>query len=79
VPASAGGGERGPRLVRTLAIREQVLAEYVEHYRGLRERARAQEPGLPEVPDEFLRALVGGIAELVQKAVILTALRALRG
>jgi len=33
--------------------------------RDLRELARAEEPDLPAVPDEFLRALVGGIAELV--------------
>jgi AcrR family transcriptional regulator len=55
---------------RALAMREQVLANYVEHYRGLSERARAEEPGLPAVPDEFLRALVGGIAELVQQCLL---------
>jgi AcrR family transcriptional regulator len=55
---------------RALAMREQVLAVYVEHYRGLRELARAEEPDLPAVPDEFLRALVGGIAELVQQCLL---------
>src|ERR1700739_1807920 len=55
---------------RALAMREQILAVYVEHYRGLRELARAEEPGLPAVPDEFLRALVGGIAELVQQCLL---------
>jgi AcrR family transcriptional regulator len=55
---------------RALAMREQVLAVYVEHYRGLREVARAEEPALPAVPDEFLRALVGGIAELVQQCLL---------
>jgi AcrR family transcriptional regulator len=55
---------------RALAMREQVLANYVAHYRGLRERARAEEPDLPSVPDEFLRALVGGIAELVQQCLL---------
>ncbi|MBV9604421.1 MAG: TetR/AcrR family transcriptional regulator [Solirubrobacterales bacterium] len=55
---------------RALAMRERVLADYVEHYRGLRERARAEEPDLPPVPDEFLRALVGGIAELVQQVLL---------
>ncbi len=55
---------------RALAMREQVLAEYVAHYRGLRERARAEEPGLPDVPDEFLRGLVGGLAELVQQVLL---------
>jgi AcrR family transcriptional regulator len=55
---------------RALAMREQVLAEYVAHYRRLRELARAEEPDLPEIPDAFLRALVGGIAELVQQVLL---------
>jgi AcrR family transcriptional regulator len=55
---------------RALAMREQVLSDYVAHYRRLRELARAEEPALPEVPDEFLRALVGGIAELVQQCLL---------
>jgi AcrR family transcriptional regulator len=55
---------------RALAMREQVLADYVAHYRGLSERARAEEPDLPSVSDEFLRALVGGIAELVQQCLL---------
>lgn len=53
-----------------LQMREEVLGAYVEHYRGLRERAQAEESGLPEVPDAFLRALVGGIAELVQQCLL---------
>jgi AcrR family transcriptional regulator len=53
-----------------LEARERVLADYVEHYRGLRERARAEEPDLPAVPDAFLRGLVGGIAELVQQCLL---------
>lgn len=53
-----------------LEMREQVLRSFVEQYRGLRERARAEEPGLPAVPDEFLRGLVGGIAELVQQCLL---------
>jgi AcrR family transcriptional regulator len=55
---------------RALAMRERVLAEYVAHYRILCERARAEEPGLPDIPHEFLRALVGGIAELVQQVLL---------
>jgi AcrR family transcriptional regulator len=55
---------------RALEIREEVMRSFVEQYRGLRERARAEEPGLPAVPDEFLRALVGGIAELVQQCLL---------
>jgi AcrR family transcriptional regulator len=55
---------------RALQMREQVLGVYVEYYRGLRERARAEQPDLPEVPDAFLRGLVGGIAELVQQCLL---------
>lgn len=55
---------------RALEMREQVLRSFVEQYRGLRERARAEEPRLPAVPDEFLRGLVGGIAELVQQCLL---------
>ena len=59
-----GGG------ARALAMRERILGIYVEHYRGLRELARAEDPSLPDVPDEFLRGLVGGIAELVQECLL---------
>ncbi len=55
---------------RALAMRERVLAEYVAHYRGLCELARAEDPDLPDIPHEFLRALVGGIAELVQQCLL---------
>ena len=55
---------------RALEMRERILGVYVEHYRGLRERARVEDPELPDVPDQFLRGLVGGIAELVQQALL---------
>jgi AcrR family transcriptional regulator len=55
---------------RALAMRERILNIYVEHYRGLRELALEEEPDLIRVPDEFLRALVGGIAELVQQCLL---------
>ena len=55
---------------RALEMRERILGIYVEHYRGLRERARVEDPELPDVPDQFLRGLVGGIAELVQQALL---------
>jgi AcrR family transcriptional regulator len=55
---------------QALEMRERVLGTYVEQYRGLRERARAEDPALPDVPDEFLRGLVGGIAELVQQCLL---------
>jgi AcrR family transcriptional regulator len=55
---------------RALEMRERVLGVYVEQYRGLRERARAEHPDLPDVPDEFLRGLVGAVAELVQHCLL---------
>jgi AcrR family transcriptional regulator len=55
---------------RALEMRERILGIYVEHYRGLRERARSEDPDLPEMPVEFLRGLVGGIAELVQQCLL---------
>ncbi len=55
---------------RSLAMRERVLAMYVEHYRRLHALAQEQEPELPDLPSEFLRGLVGGIAELVQQCVL---------
>ncbi len=55
---------------QALEMRERILGIYVEHYRGLRERARSEDPELPDVPDQFLRGLVGGIAELVQQALL---------
>jgi AcrR family transcriptional regulator len=55
---------------RALEMRERVLGIYVEQFRRLGERARAEEPDLPAVPDAFLRGLVGGIAELVQHCLM---------
>jgi AcrR family transcriptional regulator len=64
---------------RALEVRERVLGIYVEQYRGLRERARAEDPELPDVPDEFLRGLVGGIAELVQQCLLESPARQVSG
>ena len=55
---------------RALAMRERILAIYVDHYRRLHALARDQEDQLDEVSDDFLRGLVGGIAELVQKCLL---------
>lgn len=55
---------------RALAMRERILAIYVEHYRRLHALAQAEDPDIPDVPTEFLRALVGGIAELVQQCLL---------
>jgi AcrR family transcriptional regulator len=59
-----GAGER------SLAMRERILAIYVEHYRRLHVLAQEEDPELPELPQEFLRGLVGGIAELVQQSLL---------
>jgi AcrR family transcriptional regulator len=55
---------------RSLAMRERILAIYVEHYRGLHVLAKEEDPELPDMPQEFLRGLVGGIAELVQQSLL---------
>lgn len=55
---------------RALAMRERILATYVENYRALHTLAQKEEPQLPDVSDDFLRALVGGIAELVQQCIL---------
>ena len=52
----------GPRAVE---LRQQVYELFVEQYRRLRTLARADDPSIGPIPDAFLRALVGGIAELV--------------
>jgi hypothetical protein len=56
--------------VRSLAMRERILGIYVDHYRRLHALACTTDPDLPEIPDEFLRALVGGVAELVQQCLL---------
>jgi AcrR family transcriptional regulator len=55
---------------RALAMRERILAIYVDHYRRLHTHARDEDPQLGDVSDDFLRGLVGGIAELVQKCLL---------
>lgn len=55
---------------RALTAREEILVQFVERFRVLHDLARSEEPQLGEVPDEHLRALVGGTAELVQQVLI---------
>jgi hypothetical protein len=55
---------------RALEMRERILRIYVEHYRGLYALAQEEQPELPDIPEDFLRALVGGIAELVQQCLL---------
>jgi hypothetical protein len=55
---------------RALAMRERILAIYVDGYRTLHALALQEEPEIPRIPDTFLRGLVGGIAELVQECLL---------
>jgi AcrR family transcriptional regulator len=55
---------------RALAMRERILAIYVDGYRTLHALALQEEPEIPRIPDAFLRGLVGGIAELVQQCLL---------
>jgi AcrR family transcriptional regulator len=57
----------GPAAV---ALRGQVYERFVEQYTILARRAARQEPEIGEVPEVYLRALVGGIGELVQQHLL---------
>jgi len=57
----------GPRAVE---LRQRVYDRFVEQWRVLGEVACREEQGLNAVPDVVLRALVGGIAELIQRHVL---------
>lgn len=50
--------------------RRRVYERFVEQYRHLAARTAEQEPELRPVPDLHLRALVGGISELVQQHIL---------
>ncbi len=51
-------------------LRQQLHEELVRLFRALSERAAASDPSILPVPDVFLRALVGGIGELVQQHIL---------
>ena len=51
-------------------LRRRVYEQFVQQYVVLSRRAAREEPELAEVPEIYLRALVGGIAELVQQHVL---------
>jgi AcrR family transcriptional regulator len=51
-------------------LRQQLYELFVTRFHNLSEQAVAQDPVIKPVPDVFLRALVGGIGELVQQHVI---------
>lgn len=51
---------------RALDRRDWVMAQWVEQWRAFHQRRRQLEPGLGEVSDAQLLALVGGMEELVR-------------
>jgi AcrR family transcriptional regulator len=57
----------GPAAVE---LRRQVYELFVQQYVILSKRASREDPELGEVPEIYLRALVGGIAELVQQHLL---------
>jgi AcrR family transcriptional regulator len=55
---------------RAIQLRRDLRDRFVELYRFVAQRATAEEPDLGEVPDAYLRALVGGTAELIHQHVL---------
>jgi AcrR family transcriptional regulator len=51
-------------------LRQRLSELFVRILRGLSEQAAEQEPAIVPAPDVFLRALVGGIGELVQQHIL---------
>jgi AcrR family transcriptional regulator len=57
----------GPRAIQ---LRRDLRDRFVELYSFIARRATAEEPGLGEVPEIYLRALVGGTSELIHQHVL---------
>ena len=57
----------GPAAVE---LRRQVYEQFVQQYVVLARRAAKEQPEIGEVPVVYLRALVGGIGELVQQHLL---------
>ena len=53
-----------------IELRQQLYELFVQRFHGLSERAAEEDPAIGAVPDVFLRALVGGIGELVQQHIL---------
>ena len=51
-------------------LRVQVYEQFVQQYVILARRAARQDPEIGDVPEVFLRAMVGGIGELVQQHLL---------
>jgi len=57
----------GPKAVE---LRRAGQERFIDLFRRLSERAVHEDPALGPVPDLFLCALVGGISELIQRAIL---------
>jgi hypothetical protein len=57
----------GPRAVE---LRRKVFHSFVDLYRANPEGSRPADVAMRQVPELFLMALVGGIAELVQEHIV---------
>jgi AcrR family transcriptional regulator len=55
---------------RAIQLRRDLRDRFVGLYRFVAERATAEEPGLGDVPEIYLRALVGATAELIHQHVL---------
>jgi len=51
-------------------LRVRVYEQFVQQYVILARRAARQQPEIGEVPEVYLRAMVGGIGELVQQHLL---------
>jgi AcrR family transcriptional regulator len=82
IDSYVGGLAADPEFARTFLVdvlgaghaavelRVQVYEQFVQQYVILARRAAHQEPELGAVPEVYLRALVGGIGELVQQHLL---------
>ena len=55
---------------RAIQLRRDLRDRFVELYAFVARRATEEEPDLGEVPEPYLRALVGGTAELIHQHVL---------
>jgi AcrR family transcriptional regulator len=55
---------------KAIQLRRDLRDRFVQLYEFVAQRATAEEPDLGEVPELYLRALVGGTAELIHQHVL---------
>jgi AcrR family transcriptional regulator len=53
-----------------IELRRRLYDRFVDLYRFVAQRATSEEAGLAEVPEVYLRALVGGTAEVIHQHVL---------